>query len=499
VTHRDHPHLLEIAAWPWLVRLSSRFRRRVTLATVPAEVWDVIAGRGFDDVYLMGVWRRSPLGGELARADPALIAEYDRVLPGWTADDVPGSPYSISAYEPDDRMGGWEGLDAARDALHDRGLRLIVDFVPNHTGFDHPWVRSHPERYVLGEEADLEAAPADYRRLGGAIVACARDPHFEPWRDVAQLNYFNPDTRSAMLGMLQSIAAYADGVRCDMAMLVLNDVFDRTWRRLLRERWPVPREEFWPGATATVPSLVYLAEVYWDLEWTLQQQGFDFTYDKRLLDRLHGPAADVRAHLLAEAPFRDRLTRFLENHDEPRSAARLGHRLAAAATTLATLPGMRFYFDGQLEGARLRAPVQLGRWPDEPVPAGVATLYERLLKATDDDLFHAGAWELLNIRPAGDASHENLIAWQWRLGGRRAITVVNLGTSSAHGHVRLEDLPRGEAWDFEDQLTGARYHWRRESLVGTGLSVRLDAGAAHLLIPVQRNTARRRMSGSVSG
>jgi hypothetical protein len=481
---RAHPHLLEISAWPWLVRLSAERGSLVRLQNVPARVWDGLAARGFDALYLMGVWRRSALGREIARSEPWLIAEYHRVLPGWTEEDVPGSPYSISAYLPDDRMGGWAGLDAARSALHARGMRLIVDFVPNHTGVDHPWVRAHPDRYVLGTPDDLRAAPDAFHSVGDLIVACGRDPYFAPWRDVAQLNYFNPDTRSAMIAVLEEIAAHADGVRCDMAMLVLNDVFGRTWRRLLRDRWPPLTEEFWPRATAAVPSLTYLAEVYWDLEWTLQQQGFHFTYDKRLLDRLHeSPAHDVRAHLLADRAFSDRLARFLENHDEPRSAAQIGHRLAAAATMLATLPGMRFFFDGQENGARLRAPVQLGRWPDEEVAPHVRDLYTRLLRAADDELFHAGEWRLLDADPAGDRTHQDLIAWQWSLGERRAVTVVNLGAGSAQGHVRVGPLPSGEQWEFDDQLTGARYRWSRDSLTRTGLYVRLDAGGAHLLIP----------------
>lgn len=478
---RPHPHLLEISAWPWLERLSRGAPTPVTVGSVPPHEWDAIAALGFDYVYLMGVWRRSPLGRELARMDPAFRSEYDRALPGWGDADVPGSPYCIVAYEPDARMGGWAGLDACRAALHERGMGLIVDFVPNHTGFDHPWVASHPDRYVQGDERDLTEAPEDFRRTDSLLIARGRDPYFAPWRDVAQLNYFNPDTRRAMIGVLREISAHADGVRCDMAMLVLNEVFDRTWRRVLRDRWPPLATEFWPEAIAAVPSLVYLAEVYWDLEWTLQQEGFHFTYDKRLLDRLHiAPAGEVRAHLRADAPFRDRLARFLENHDERRSAAQLGGRLQAAAAALATLPGMRFFFDGQIEGRRVRCPVQLGRWPDEPVAADIRDMYERLLAAADQDVFHDGEWALLDAGPAGDGTHEDLIAWRWRRADDLRVIAVNLGHRAAHGHIALGDLPAGSAWDFEDRLTGARYRWTREALTATGLYVRLDGGRAHV-------------------
>src|SRR4029079_12275798 len=133
---RQHPHLYEISAWPWLERLSRRESRAITLAEVPGAEWDAIASQGMDIVYLMGVWQRSAVGRLMARTDPSLISEYDRVLPGWGMEDVPGSPYCIQAYEPDERMGGWRGLDPARAELARRGMALVLDFVPNHTGFD---------------------------------------------------------------------------------------------------------------------------------------------------------------------------------------------------------------------------------------------------------------------------------------------------------------------------------------------------------------------------
>ena len=479
---RPHPHLLEIAAWPWLTRLSAQAGRQVTLANVPASVWDDIARQGFDYLYLMGVWQRSPLGRQIALHDAGLRTEYDRALPRWTSDDVTGSPYCIADYVPDARMGGWAGLDEARAALHRRGVRLVVDFVPNHTAFDHAWVATSPERYVLGTEEDILAAPNAFRRVADAIIACGRDPHFPPWTDVAQLNTFNPDTRRALKTTLHEIAAHADGVRCDMAMLLLNDVFERTWGGVLRGGWPPPADEFWPGAIAETPSLLYLAEVYWDLEWTLQQQGFEYTYDKRLLDRLHsGSAPGIGAHLRADGGFQRRLVRFLENHDEARSVVSLEPRVTAAAATMATLPGMRFYFDGQTAGARVRVPVQLGRWPEEPVDPALRALYTRLLGTTAGRLFHEGSWSMLPLEPAGDESFERILAWRWRDGDELAVVTVNLG-DEAHAHVRLDWMPRGEAWDFEDQLTGERYRWSRTALEATGLYVRLPRGGAHVFI-----------------
>ena len=197
----------------------------------------------------------------------------------------------------------------------------MLDFVPNHTGRDHPWVESHPEYYILGTEEDLVRTPQNYvwarSKQRDLTLAYGRDPYFAGWPDTLQLNYGNPALQEAMTGELLRIARQCDGVRCDMAMLVLPDVFSRTWGM------PCPR--FWPQATERVreqtPGFVFMAEVYWDLEWVLQQEGFDYTYDKRLYDRLReGHARPVREHLLAGLDYQEKMARFLENHDEPRAA-----------------------------------------------------------------------------------------------------------------------------------------------------------------------------------
>lgn len=478
-------NLLEISAWPWLERLSRHERRLVTLADVPPLQWDAIARDGHDWVFLMGVWRRSPLGREIARTHPDLVAEYSRVLPDWTPADIAGSPYCIQGYEPDERMGGWAGLDAARRELHARGIKLVLDFVPNHTAFDHPWVRSHPERYVLGTDKDYQEAPAEFRPIdsarGTVHVACGHDPFFAPWTDVAQLNYCNPDTRAAMREALRTIAAHCDGVRCDMAMLALNEIFERTWRRLLRDGWATPADEFWPQTTAAFPGLMLLAEVYWDFERRLLDQGFDFAYDKRLLDCLHAPdpAACLNGLLARGAAPGNQLARFLENHDEPRSAAALARRLPAAASLVSTLPGLRFFYDGQFDGRRIKTPVQLRRWADEAPDAEIRALYDRVLRFGRAELLRTGEWQLVKTMAAGDGSC--IVAYRWRLADALAVVVINPGEEQAHANLDIAgDLPSGSAFDFVDDLTDARYRWNRSDLDRTGLYVRLDPGQAHL-------------------
>ena len=479
---RRHPHLYEISAWPWVERLSLREGRPITLAHVPQSDWDRIGDAGFDYVYLMGVWKRSAFGRLLARTDPDLLAAYDRALPGWSMRDVPGSPYAIQAYEPDDRMGGWPGLDAARTELAKRGVRLMLDFVANHTGLDHEWIATRPDLYVQGTVDDFRRSPERFHPVDAGdtvtMIACGRDPYFPPWRDVAQLNYWNPATRDAMFDVLRTISQHCDAVRCDMAMLVLNDVFARTWDGV-DLLWPRPDREFWPDAVQRASPLVFLGEVYWDLEFELQQQGFHYTYDKRLLDWLRAGDADaIRAHLRVDQSFSARLARFVENHDEPRAAAVFGTRVQAAASTALTLPGLRCFYDGQLEGRTVQAPVQLGRWPHEESDPAVTDFYRRLLAFINDPLLHDGDWQRLDVRGTG-SNGASLLAACWRREEARALIVVNISAADAEGFVALDGFPDRDAHAFEDRVTGARYRRTRADLAG-GLHVWLAAGRAHL-------------------
>ena len=244
----------------------------------------------------------------------------------------------------------------------------MLDFVPNHTGLDHPWVDAHPEYYIPGTELDLERAPQNYNWVkherSDLLLAHGRDPFFPGWPDTLQLNYGNPETQKAMIGELLKIAGQCDGVRCDMAMLVLPEVFQRTWG--------IQAQPFWPKATQCVrekvPGFCFMAEVYWDLEWTLQQQGFDYAYDKRLYDRLRNlHARTVREHFLAGLDYQDKMARFLENHDEPRAASTFSPEIYEAAAVITFLcPGLRFFHQGQFEGRKKRISPHLCRARTNP-------------------------------------------------------------------------------------------------------------------------------------
>jgi Alpha amylase, catalytic domain len=483
---RNHPHLYEINTWAWLEQLSARLGRRITLADVPDSEWEALAQLGFNVVWLMGVWQRSPESRRIMIEDPANRAGYDAALPGWTPSDVIASPYAVAGYFPDPRIGTWAGLDRVRKKLRTRGIALILDFVGNHTALDHPWTREHPEFYIQGTQQQAEQNPSAFYRVdsvrGSVFLALAKDPYYPPWKDVAQLNHFNPAMRAAQIADLRSIAGHCDGLRCDMAMLLLNDIFANIWAPFLGTS-PRPEKEFWSEAHAAVPNLALLAEAYWGTEGRLLDLGFTFAYDKPLYDAVRDAnPGGIHGCLSASLDYQNHLARFLENHDENRCAAVFpNERLIAAGTLMSTLPGMRFYYQGEIEGCKIRLPITLRIAADEPPNPAINDFFRKILKITNEDVFHSGQWSLLPIASEGDDTAGNLAVYEWRSEKAWKIIAVNIAGTTSQGRVRLGELvPPSKQYIFYDQLNDVRYLCNGEELRNLGLFVRREAFDAHL-------------------
>jgi glycosidase len=470
-----YPSLYQINTRVWLTELSRSLGRRATLDDISDAPLDALAQKGFDWIWFLSVWQTGPAAQQISRTNPEWRREFHETLPDLCDDDIPGSGFAITSYTVHSDLGGDAALARLRERLKKRGVKLMLDFVPNHMGLGHPWVEDHPEHFVRGSELDLARARHNYtwvkRKSGDILLAYGRDPYFPGWPDTLQLNYANPATQEAMIGEIVKIAGQCDGVRCDMAMLVLPDVFERTWGR----RAPL----FWPTATRRVrerfPSFTFMAEVYWDLEWTLQQQGFDYAYDKRLYDRLREHhARPVRNHFRAGLDYQDKLARFLENHDEPRAAATFApqvHKAAAVITFLA--PGLRFFHQGQFEGRKIRISPHLGRGPNEAIDQDLGPFYDRLLAILRQPAFRDGNWQLLECTPAWDANwtHDCFLVFAWQGSpGERFVVAVNYAPNQSQCHVRLPfaDLA-GKKWRLQDQLAPATYDWNGDDLQGKGL------------------------------
>lgn len=457
-----YPTIYEINTWVWLSDLSEKSGTCIDLRSIPSADWDSIAKFGFDAVWLMGVWERSPAGIAIANQNENLLNDFRRALPNFRPQDNVGSPYCVRRYVVDKHLGGPDGLAIARQELAKRGMKLILDFVPNHVAPDHPWVIEHPEYFLWGNADDAKKEPASFMDVEGSVCACGRDPYFPAWPDVLQLNAFQPGLRQAVIATISRIASQCDGIRCDMAMLVLNAVFERTWGSRAGQR---PATEYWGQVISTIKQahsrFLFIAEAYWDLEWELQQQGFDFCYDKRLYDRLeHDSAESIRLHLCADLAYQQKLLRFIENHDEPRAAATFSPaKERVAAVTMATLPGARLFHEGQFEGRKVRLPVFLGRRPAEPIDKRLQAFYDKLLAAVNAPIFRDGDWKLCDRSGWHDnPTFQNLVVWNWVKDDDRRLIVVNLSDRTVQARVQVasSEVP-GETSLLRDVLSDEIY------------------------------------------
>jgi glycosidase len=471
-------NLYEINTRAWLFNLGKKNKEEITLSGVPDTFWWDLKEKGFDWIWLMGVWKHSPLSIEDLNRHVGLLKEIDEALPNWKPEVI----------------GKSNELNKIKKKLNQIGMKLMLDFVPNHFGNASYLVKTNPELFISSiEKPDKNSNLFAYNQTekGPYWVAYGKDPYFPPWDDTFQLNYFNLDTRNLMMEILLQMTDKCDGIRCDMAMLCLNDVVAKTWGWFLSQE--SPKTEFWEEAIQKVkdvkPEFSFLAEVYWDLEWQLQQLGFDYTYDKRLYDRSKDESTKViREHLQADLEFQKRSLRFIENHDENRAIKAFGRdKSIAAAIIMGTTPGMSLYHQGQIEGFKIKIPVQLRQKSVEHHDVSIRSHYYKLLEFTNQEVFKKGQWRLLNISEAGkdNFSWHNLLAWQWDSDNIEQINliVVNYASIRSSGIIfplLPETIKNKEELRFEDKLENVVFIKNSESIINRGLYVDLHPYKSHL-------------------
>ncbi|HOX22292.1 MAG TPA: alpha-amylase family glycosyl hydrolase [Elusimicrobiales bacterium] len=490
---RANPHLLEINARSWLCRLRERYSPDITLSTIPMEELEEIRHLGFDGVWLMGVWTTSAKAEQLARSSELVKKAVSELDPQYKPEDISASPFAINEFKLNPLLGKPEELKQFKEKLNSMGLRLFLDFVSNHLAIDHPLTQSNPDYFV-------QAAPEDIQyhndwffecqsQQGPTYLAYGRDPNFPPWKDTAQLNYYNPAARKYMLDSLLGIAEQCDGVRCDMVMLTLNEVVEGTWGWLLKKKgFQQPRFEFWEEAIETVrekhPRFCFLAEVYWGLEWRLQEMGFDYTYDKVLYDRLRQLGAqDVKGHLRAEKLYQKRSVRFIENHDEPSAITAFGEaKSKAAAVVCATLGGLRLFYLSQMRGIPHKIPLQYVNCKFKQNPA-IYRFYEKLLKITDHPAYHGGEWNLIEPMPSaqGNESFKNMLCWYWNQRRTLKLVTVNYSNTQANCRVKINVSPKEDCFTFYDELAEQFFTREAKDIKDNGLYIELPPYGAHLL------------------
>ena len=480
-----HPVLYEINTRVWMNELSRTYGKTITLDQVPGTEIDRLASLGFDLIWLMGVWKTGPLAREIAENCPEMLETCREILPDFTPDDISGSPYAIAEYKVEPSLGGPAALTEFRERLARRGIGLILDFVPNHLSVDHPWTRTHPEYFIPASENNdpgafftVETDTKTHRLMHG------KDPHFLPWTDTVQINYRHPGAIAAMKKQLCEIAEMCDGLRCDMAMLLLADVFHKTWGEQNSGLGLVPDSyQFWPEALQTVklnhPLFLFIAEAYWEREYDLLQMGFNYAYDKRLYDRQFANDIEgIDAHLNGSMDYLERCVHFLENHDEPRLAmAEPRERQNAMMILTSTIPGLTLFHHGQLEGRRIHYPVQLNRWTDEKPQRDVEKFYTDLLHALENPAFQKGQWIRFEVKPVwtGNQSCRRMFVHFWKNDHRGGLLVaVNLADTPSQAFA-IGDLGRSETVQLTDTMSLEHYRRDCEEIRNGGLYLELQA------------------------
>lgn len=480
--------MLEVNTRIWI----KRFGKNTLLSEIPAEYIEKLSTLGIEILWLMGVWKTSSKLAEKCCFGSEAVTEYTKALEDWKKADVIGSPFAIDDYILNPELGVERDLLILKEKLNKKGIKLFLDFIPNHLGADSSLINSHPDIFLKTDQESYLRDPYtfyEYKNNNTIYIAHGRDPFFPPWTDTAQLNFFEEKTRDFLIEKLIYISTIADGVRCDMAMLPLNNVFFNTWSGpLSKSGYKKPADEFWQTAIKKTKqnnkNFIFLAEAYWDLERELQKLGFDYTYDKTLMDKIvnHDIPA-IRAHLNSDQEFQLKSVRFIENHDEPRAARNLGiPKSLAAAVIISTIQGVHFYYDGQFEGKKIKLPVQLGREPLERISREVLEFYNNLLRITNNNIFKYGNWQLFypEFVDPNDNTNENILAWQWELENDFRIIIINYSDVVSRCRIKLDMETKTHKIRFEDLLTSKIYQRSAKEIKSPGLFIELKEYQSHI-------------------
>jgi hypothetical protein len=481
---RSNPHLIEINTRLWLKNLKQKHSYpEMTISSIPDEEWLNLKHLGFDAVWLIGVWDCGKKSYEIAKKDKELIEKAEKL--NYPIEKISCSPYSIVEYKLDPSLGfDWE-LKALKDKLNSFGLSLFLDFVSNHTSIDNAYHDDCMDCFIKATKEDYDRNPDLFYPIekdGKTIyLAYGKDPNFPSWKDTLQLNYFNPITREKMKENFMKVMEVCDGVRCDMVMLTLNDIHESTWGWLLSKNgFKKPETEFWHEIISSAkhirPDFVFLAEVYWGLEWKIQQMGFDYTYDKVIYDRLKSMGSDeIRGHLRAERLYQKRSARFIDNHDEIPSISAMGKQKSmAAAVIISSIRGLRFYNDLQLKGVDKHIPLQFQDIElDKLKNMEIEKFYEKLLKISDHPAFHGGEWNLLELAPIQpeDRSYRNFVAFNWIQRRTMKIVVVNYSQEISSALIKVSIKAKGENAVIYEEFSERFFTFKLEE-ISNGLMVR---------------------------
>ncbi|CAD8083789.1 unnamed protein product [Paramecium sonneborni] len=477
-----NPTIYELSLRPWLYELTNKYGRKISkLNDIPIEEFQHLKDIGVDYVWLMGIWQLGKYGLDF---DKAHANDYKSNLPDFTIDDVIGSPYAITQFVCNSELGTDQDIINLRKKLNDMGLKLMLDFVPNHSAIDSPYRTSNIDYYIRAPPNTPKPYDSEFYLPDG--VSYGGDQWDGFWKDTAQWNYWNQDTRNYLKSVVKKIASMSDGMRCDMAMVILNDLFYNKWKPQL-DAWGYkrPSSEFWSEAIKETkqqyPNTIFLAEVYWGKEQDLINLGFDYVYEKWLLDQQAtldvGKVRPILSNL--NLNYASHSNHFVENHDEPRAIIKFSGKdyiSCVAALMSYSIPGARFINHGQLEGLSNKLDVHLRRSYKENGSTYVKWFYGKVLPILKKDVFKSGNWQQLNV--TGD-QYWKFFAFKWTNSSDKIVVIINYSDGSGYGLVKLSDASSGQQ-TITEMISGQTYVRSGDDMRNNGLGVVVDGWNAQI-------------------
>jgi glycosidase len=468
--------LMAKSSYVWLEQLAARHQRSIsTLADVPDEELERLAGLGVTGLWLIGLWQRSSASADIKRRR----GDSDAVA----------SAYAIDDYRIADDLGGEAAFEDLRGRAWARGIRLAADMVPNHMGIDSRWVVEHPERFIavpeppfpaysfngpdLSPDPRVEITLEDHYWDGSdaAVVFRRRDRQSGeqrfiyhgndgtsyPWNDTAQLDYLRADLRESVIRTILDVARRAPIIRFDAAMVLARRHIRRLWYPAPGEGGAIPSRaehalsnaefnrlmpsEFWRDVVdrvaAEAPGTLLLAEAFWLMEgYFVRTLGMHRVYNSAFMHMLRdednaGYRKVMRDTLEFDPGVLGRFVNFLTNPDERPAAEQLGtgDKAFSASTLLATLPGLPMLGHGQIEGFRERYGMEFRRARlDEPVDEAHAAHFEWAIVPL---LRRRGAFSgtdrfrLYDAVDDGGQVDENVYAFSNGTGANRSLVLVH--------------------------------------------------------------------------
>ncbi len=479
--------LVAKSTYVWLDQLSRIHGRAITrLDQIPDEELATLARRGFNALWLIGLWERSRASERIKRlcGNPEAVA----------------SAYSLHDYAIAADLGGAAAYDNLRDRARAHGIRLASDMVPNHMGIDSRWVIEHPERFLslpaspfpayrfdgpdLSDDGRVEIKIEDhyYDRSDAAVVfrrldRWTGDTRFIyhgndgtsfPWNDTAQLDFTRADVREAVIQTILRVARDFPIIRFDAAMTLAKRHFQRLWfpepgtggaipsraeRGLSRGEFdalmPV---EFWREVVDRVateaPGTLLLAEAFWLMEgYFVRTLGMHRVYNSAFMIMLRDEdnaqyRLVVKNTVEFDPEILKRYVNFMNNPDERTAVDQFGKgdKYFGICTLMATMPGLPMFGHGQVEGFTERYGMEYRRaYYDEASDRELVARHERQIAPLlhRRELFaQSRDFRLYDFVTDDGWVNEDVFAYSNRDGGERALVVYHNRYAQTRGWIR---------------------------------------------------------------